>query len=88
MGAAIGLNTHAHSEQPQPRKRCSSIQTSLRCMSSLSQLSIWCVYAFVKDGVALFFLNATATIKDAFGQGGILRQAARFERTSKRIRIH
>jgi hypothetical protein len=83
MGGPEGLNTHAHSEQPQPLKRCSSIHTSLRRMASLAQLAVWCGYGLMNDGVAFVFSSATATPKDAFALREIPCNAPLFERASK-----
>ena len=44
-GDPEGLNTHAHSEQPQTETRRTSLRTSLRLMVSRANLAIWCGYA-------------------------------------------
>ena len=62
MGDPEILNTHSHSEQPQPLKSCFSIHTSVRLMASLARLAIWCGYGSLKDGVAFVF-DGTATTK-------------------------
>jgi hypothetical protein len=62
VGVPEGLNTHAHSEQPQPKKPCCSIHTSSRRMASLAHLTIRCGSASLKDGLVLV-LDGTATTK-------------------------
>ena len=58
MGDPEGLNTHEHSEQPQPQKLCSSIHTSLRRMASLAHLAIWRLYDH-RDCVFIVFRELT-----------------------------
>jgi hypothetical protein len=57
-----GLNTHSHSEQPQPQKIFDPHQFATRRFHG--HLEICCGYALVKDGVPLVF-DGIATTKTA-----------------------
>jgi hypothetical protein len=64
MGGPEGLNTHAHTEQPQPQKCCFSIHTSVR-MTSLAQPRDLVQLCSCEDGGTLVLSGPTATTEAA-----------------------
>ena len=85
MGDPEILNTHPHSEQPQPLKSGFSIHTSVRLMASLTRLAIRCGYGFLKNGVAFVF-DGTAMAKTGLfvALSEVLPKSTLFEQSSKR----
>jgi hypothetical protein len=56
-----GLNTHSHSEQPQPQKMLFFDPYQFATHRLHGHLKIWCRYAPLENGVALVFDGAPTT---------------------------